>query len=147
MGEVLLFNIDNQRLAFSIEQVERVIWSVEVSPVPKGPRCLLGVINMQGRVIPVVHMRQLLGLPKRKIKLSDQLMICTVGDKSLALLVDNVEGLYTYEDSQIAQGPDLFPDMNLIDYVIKKDEEMILVYDWQKLIPLDEVSQSLRAAT
>lgn len=145
MAEALLFNIDNQKLAFDIDQVERVIWAEEVTPVSKAPRSLLGTISIQGRTIPVIHLRQLLGLPKRKIKLTDQMVICQIKGKTAALLVDSVQGLYTYLEEQTVPGSKIYPDLAFLDFVIQDENEKILAYKWEELIPMDEIADSVVA--
>ncbi|MFQ5632726.1 MAG: chemotaxis protein CheW, partial [bacterium] len=60
----LVFTIDDQQFGLPMSQVERIIRAVEVRPVPEAPDYINGVINMQGRVIPVVNLRKRFRLPE-----------------------------------------------------------------------------------
>lgn len=147
MNEVILFNIENQRLALDVHQVERVIWAVAVTEMPKSPKYLLGIINMEDKVIPVINMRRLLRLPKRQMKLSDQLLLCRIGCRTIAMWIDNVQGMYTYSNEEKEPGSEVSPETPLLDYVIKQDEEIAYVYKWEELIPVQDLPQSTGAAS
>lgn len=58
--------LDGQRYALSLAQVERVIRAVEITPLPQAPEIITGVINVRGRVIPVVDIRKRFRLPVRE---------------------------------------------------------------------------------
>jgi len=53
-SNIVLFSLDEPRYALYLSAVERVIHSVEITPLPKAPDKVLGVINIQGEVIPVI---------------------------------------------------------------------------------------------
>ena len=64
---------------------------MEVTPVPEAPDAVLGVINVEGKVIPVVNSRRRLGLPERELELNDLFIIVQEGGVSLALVADEVK--------------------------------------------------------
>lgn len=76
--------------------VERSVRIVDITPLPKAPSIVLGVINVAGRIIPVVNVRERFGLLGRDIAASDLLLIARTGAqpsaRTLALWVDSVEG-------------------------------------------------------
>ena len=73
--QLVVFNMDEQRYALQLATVERVVRMVEVTLLPQAPKIVLGVINAQGRIIPVVDIRRRFRLPARDIHLSDHLLI------------------------------------------------------------------------
>ena len=62
----MVFTLDRQRYALPLSVVERVVRMIEITPVPHTPDIVLGVINAQGRVIPVVDIRRRFRLPTRQ---------------------------------------------------------------------------------
>ncbi len=118
--DVIIYSIENQRFAIDVHKVERVIWVVEITPAPHSADHILGLINMQGDVIPVINPRRLLDLPDKEVELTDQLIICRFG----ALWIDAISEIYSCP----LNGKD----------TINKDDEIILLYEWEKLIAKKE---------
>ena len=75
MDRLVVFTLDDQRYGLPLSAVERVVPMVDITPLPKAPDIVLGVVDVQGRVIPVVNLRRRLRLPERDIALTDQLVI------------------------------------------------------------------------
>jgi purine-binding chemotaxis protein CheW len=69
---LVVFTLDARRYAVPLSTVERIIRAVEITPLPQAPEIVLGVINVQGRIIPVVNTRKRFRLPECDIRLSDQ---------------------------------------------------------------------------
>ncbi len=59
----IVFTLDEQRYALHLSAVERVICVVEITPLPKAPEIVLGIINVGGQIIPVIDMRKRFRLP------------------------------------------------------------------------------------
>ena len=57
-GEFVAFVLNDQRYALRLAVVERVVQVVEFTPLPKAPEIVLGIINFEGRVVPVVDVRK-----------------------------------------------------------------------------------------
>ena len=85
-NQLVVFLLNEQRYALYLPVVERVVSAVEVTPLPKAPDIVLGVINMQGKVIPVVNIRRRFGLPERQIDLSDQFIIANTTKRPVVLV-------------------------------------------------------------
>lgn len=77
LNQLVVFTLDEQRYALHLAAVERIVRVVEVTPLPKSPEIVLGVVNVQGRIIPVVNIRKRFRLPEREIALSNQLIIAS----------------------------------------------------------------------
>jgi purine-binding chemotaxis protein CheW len=65
--QLVVFALDEQRYALRLTAVERIVRAVEVTPLPKAPQIVLGVIDAQGRIIPVVDVRQRFRLTEREV--------------------------------------------------------------------------------
>jgi purine-binding chemotaxis protein CheW len=91
--QLVVFTMDEQRYALQLAAVERVVRMVEVTLLPQAPQIVLGVINAQGRIIPVVDIRRRFRLPARDIRLSDHLLIARTARRTVALALDAVTGI------------------------------------------------------
>ena len=102
-SEFVVFVLDEQRYAIPLRQVERIVRAVDVRPLPEAPAHLQGVVNVQGRALPVVNLRRRLGLPERPIDVSDHFVIAAGLSLSLVLPVDAALG--SRELSRVAEAP------------------------------------------
>ncbi len=96
----VLFLIDEQTYALRIWEVERIVRAVEVRALPQSPAHLRGIINVQGRVLPVVDLRLRFGKPSRDIRLEDHFIIASTPTVSAVLPVDAALGSLQVSGSQ-----------------------------------------------
>ncbi|MDP4161394.1 MAG: chemotaxis protein CheW [Bacillota bacterium] len=93
MNSFLLFCVEEVRYALDVGAVKRIVRAAEINFLPDAPDFVRGLINVAGDIIPVIDMRQRLGLPGREMELSDRFILTNVAGKPIALLVDRVEGV------------------------------------------------------
>ena len=93
--DILIFTLDEQRYALSLTTVERVVRAVEIMPWPEAAGPMLGMVNVQGHVIPVVNLRRRLNLPEREITLSDRFIIVQTAKQRVVLVVDEINDVFT----------------------------------------------------
>jgi len=74
-NQLVVFTLDAQHYALPLTRVQRVVRMVELTPLPKAPEIVLGVIDLQGNIIPVMSMRRRFGLAEPETSLSDQLIV------------------------------------------------------------------------
>ena len=64
-GKYLTFALANERYGLEILKVQEIIGAIKITHVPKSPSYLKGVINLRGKIIPVIDLRLKLGLPEK----------------------------------------------------------------------------------
>lgn len=93
LGETwVLFLVDGQIYALDLWEVERIVRAVEVKPLPEVPEHIAGVVDVHGRVLPVVDLRLRFGRPTRPVALSDQFIIARTLTHSVILPADSALG-------------------------------------------------------
>lgn len=85
---ILVFEVAGKRLGLEAEEVLEVQRAVAVSPLPTAPDGIEGVVDMRGRLVPVVDVRERFGLPRRPICLEDHFVIVSDAGAPVALRVD-----------------------------------------------------------
>jgi purine-binding chemotaxis protein CheW len=88
----VLFLVDEQKYALRIWEVERIVRAVEVRALPKSPAHIRGVVNVHGRVLPVVDLRVRLGQPATEIRPEHHFIVAQAGERPLILVADVVLG-------------------------------------------------------
>ncbi len=136
---LVTFRVDDLALGVALESVVRVERAAAVTPLHGGPPGLMGALNHHGRILPVLNLRQRLGLPPRALEPTDHFLLVRCGLRTVVVPVDRVEG--------IRQGdPPVPPEegvgVHLEGQALATSEEGILVIqDPERLLnPLEEVA-------
>jgi purine-binding chemotaxis protein CheW len=135
---LVVFALDDCRYGLPLELVERVVRIVEITPLPKAPDIVLGVVNVQGRVIAVADLRKRFRLSEREPLLSDQLIIARTPRRSMALVVDEVTGVLEYSEREAVPAEAIVPGTDYVAGVVKLSDGMVLIHDLRRFLSLDE---------
>jgi purine-binding chemotaxis protein CheW len=136
--QLVAFTLDEQCYAVPLSAVERIVRMVEITPVPKAPEIVLGVVNVQGSVIPVVDTRRRFRLPARVPRLSDQLLIARTSKRPVALVVDAVTEVITLSGQEIVPGETILAHLDYVTGVVKSPDGLILIHDLDSFLSLEE---------
>jgi purine-binding chemotaxis protein CheW len=135
-NQFFVFRIDSQRFAIRLENVEKVIRAIELIQVPESLDFLIGLINMEGRILPVFDLRKRFLLPPKELDIDDRILISSVKTGTIAVIVDSVEGIVEFSSQQIYSAKSIFPKMDqYIEGVWKDGTETAIIYDVDKLFP------------
>jgi purine-binding chemotaxis protein CheW len=129
--KLALFMIENRHYALALDSIERVIRAVEVTPLPKSPENVKGVINMHGRIIPVLDLRILFKLPPEEIIPQNQMIILHTKNRDVALVVDNVSEVI--ESPKITAPDSVFPEIKYLKGMIRENT-ITLILDIDKIV-------------
>ncbi len=135
---LLVLILDDQRYALSLPAVDRVVRMVAITPLPKAPDIVHGVVNIQGRVIPVINIRRRFHLPEREIALTDQLVIAHTAQRPVALVADAVLDVIAYPAKSLIKAEDVLPNIEYMVGVVKIADGLILIHDLDKFLSLEE---------
>ena len=136
--QLLAFHLDRERYGLPLASVERVVRIVEITSLPKAPEIVLGLINVQGRVIAVVDVRKRFRLPQREATLSDSLIIARTPARAVALVADFVTGVVECTERETVSARAIVPGMEYVEGVAKLGDGMILIHDLGRFLSLDE---------
>lgn len=137
--QLVIFTLDEQQYALDPSVVDRVVRMVEVTPLPKTSEFILGVINLQGQIIPVLNLRKWLCLPEREVNLSDQLIIVGLSSRRMALRVDTVTGVIESPEQEIITAEKILPYMEYVKGMVKLEEGMVIIlHNLNKLLSSEE---------
>lgn len=131
--DILIFSTNENFYALRVEKVVRVLWALEVTPVPKSPKILYGVFNLHGKTLPVISLRELLSLPQKELELEDSFIILTVHSHQIALLVDHTVGVFELNEEDSSEAEELFKELSTT-HIVKYEERLTPVLDIDSLL-------------
>ncbi len=127
---LVLFNLESQSYALHLDAVERVVHAVEVTVLPGSPHIVLGVINAEGSVVPVVNARRRFNLPERGIEPADMFIITRAGaHRLLALVADQVSGVIEVPASEVLSPDRIAGGLKHLDGVAGIAGGIVLIHD------------------
>jgi len=135
---VLGYRLGDDRFGLPVESVLRIIRAVEVTPVPGFPDYALGVINVQGQVMPVISMRKKFNLSDKSVQLSDRFIIARAGKRSVVLVADEVENLFDLAPGNMTASDGILPSEAKFRGVAKLPDGLLLIHDLAGLLSFDE---------
>lgn len=106
-GRFLTFRLDRETYAVPILAVREIVELQEISPVPRASPWVRGVVNLRGRVLPVIDPKVRFGM--LEVQASDLTVIVVLQDgdgKPFGLLVDEVLEVQRFDASQLSAAPD-----------------------------------------
>lgn len=105
----LTFSIAGERYGIPVTKVEEVLEHQPITTVPRCPVFLLGIVNVRGRLIPVMDMRLRLGLEEAEVTVETRIVVMTLryGEEELSVgaLTDQVHGVVDIEAEEIEAPP------------------------------------------
>lgn len=146
---LMVFRLDDQRYALTLPAVDRVVSMVAITPLPNAPDIILGVVNVQGRVIPVINVRRRFGRPERELALTDQLLVAHTARRPVALVADAVLEVIACAEQSLIAAENILPGLEHVAGVVKLTDGLILIHDLDKFLSLDEeaaLDQALESA-
>jgi purine-binding chemotaxis protein CheW len=138
LRKLVTFSLDDRKFALSVSAVQRIIRVVEVTALPKAPEIVIGIINMQGQVIPVFDIRRRFHLPVREMQLSDQLIIATTTKRTVALIVASVDDVIEIPGERIIVAEEILPELEYVEGVVKTEDGLVLIHDLERFLSLPE---------
>jgi len=126
--QLVAFTLNRQPYALLLASVRQVLRMVEVTPLPKAPEIVLGVINLHGTVVPVLSIRRRMGLVEAEA-LSDQLIVADTASRRVALVVDAVTGIVERTTEEIIKAGRIVPGAEHVEGIAKLEEGMLFIHN------------------
>lgn len=124
-----------------ISQVQEIIRIGNITIVPNSPSYMDGVINLRGRVLPVLNLRRRLKLPAGDLTKASRIIVTEIGTKVIGLLVDSVSHVVRISSNLIESAPEeiLEVDTDYITGVGKLKNRIVILLDLEKLLKRENI--------
>ncbi|MFW5782347.1 MAG: chemotaxis protein CheW [Candidatus Muiribacteriaceae bacterium] len=143
-GKYLTFSLGDETYGIEILKVQEIIGMMKVTHFPKAPFFVRGVINLRGKVIPVIDLRIKFDLPEKEDTEKTCIIVIQLesGESEVreGLIVDEVAEVLDIEESMIELSPSFGTDVDL-DFIMgvgKVNEKVVILLDVAKILTGDE---------
>lgn len=135
--QVVAFSLAKEEYAIDILTVQEIIRTTAITRVPKAPSYIEGVINLRGNVVPVVNLRQRIGLKYEKQTEASRVIILIINDMKIGITVDSVTEVIRIKEDNV-EAPDLSGslDKKFFKGVGKHNDRLIILLDLVEILEL-----------
>jgi len=138
---LLVFELASRRFAIAASAVREVVALVAITPLPKAPPVVEGLVNYHGDIIPALDIRHRFGLPSAPLVPEHHLVIAAVGDRVAALRVDRATELLEIPLDSIDRSAHSITGVEYVDGVVALPDGLLVIHDLDRFLSLEEVAQ------
>ena len=152
LGDILqlvTFTLENEEYAVDILKVQEINRMAEIARVPHAPAYVEGVINLRGRVIPVVSLRKRFGFQDKGQDEQSRIMIMDIQGFTIGLVVDSVSEVLRIPANTVEPTPPVASEINteFIQGIAKLEDRLIILIDMDRLIEKEDSAAMVDAST
>jgi purine-binding chemotaxis protein CheW len=135
---LVTFHLAKEEYGVEIGSVQEIIRATDITPVPGSPQHVRGVINLRGKIIPVVDLRKRFNLQEIEEHDAQRIVVVELGEKRLGMLVDRVSQVIKLSSSIIEEVPEEATTVaeSYIKGVGKLDSRLIIILDLNRSLLL-----------
>ena len=138
LHHLVTFKLGREEYGVDINSVQEIIRATDITPVPGAPSHIRGVINLRGKIIPVVDLRKRFALAEIASSGEQRIVVVELGEKRLGMLVDNVSQVIKISSATIEEMPEEATSVaeDYIRGVGKLDNRLIIILDLNRSLLL-----------
>lgn len=139
--QLVSFDLDQEEYGVDVLKVREIIRMPNVTRVPNTPHYVEGVINLRGKVVPIISMRKKFGLTEAETDKQTRIMVMDVEGELRGFIVDAVSEVIRISGSEIQPSPTVVAggiDQECIGGVINRAERLLVLLDLEKMVSTDE---------
>lgn len=134
--QLVSFRIGNEEFAVDILKVNEIIRILDITKIPNSPAHVAGVVNLRGKVIPVVELRVKMGLPLIENDSNTRIIVVELNNKTVGFKVDLVNEVLRIPKAITENPPELATGINseYITSVAKIENRLLILLDLDRLL-------------
>lgn len=139
--QLVSFNLVQEEYGVDVLKVREIIRMPTITRVPNTPSYVEGVINLRGKVIPIISMRKRFSLPEAEHDKQTRIMVMDVGGELMGFIVDAVSEVIRISSSEIQPSPAVVSsgiDQECIAGVINQAERLLVLLELEKMFSQEE---------
>jgi purine-binding chemotaxis protein CheW len=145
--DIVEFELGGERYALDIQLAREIVEMIPITPIPRAPAYISGVINLRGEITNIMNLNTMLGLPDQEVRSNQKIIVLVpeaAGGTNIGIIVDDVSSVIQVQETDIDRvGEGLGTDLSsFVKGIIKMKAEgdaagkknLIIWIDIQKII-------------
>jgi len=146
--QLVVFKIANEEFGVSIAQVREIVRLVPITPIPRAPDFIEGVVNLRGQIIAVIDLSKRLDMPAAASTDKTRIIVVDVESNIVGMIVDEVTEVLRMAVDNITAAPELISGESKNRYITgvgKLEDRLLVLMDLAKVLSPEEV-EDIRTA-
>lgn len=141
--QLVSFNIGDEEFGVDILKVQEINRMVEITKVPQAPHYVEGVINLRGKVIPIVDLRKRFNLEVKEYDKNTRIVVVDIEGAIIGMVVDSVSEVLRLPADTIEPPPEIVTGVNseYIKGVAKLEDRLLIFLDLSKVVDIGVVAE------
>lgn len=139
--QLVSFKVDSEEYGIEVLKVREIIRMIPITSVPNAPHHAEGIINLRGKVIPIISLRKVFSLPEAESNNQTRIIVMDVANKPIGFIVDAVSEVVRVSGSEIQPAPKIVSGgagQECIVGVINRTEHLLVLLDLEKYFLQDD---------
>ena len=138
--QLVTFSIGEEEFGVDILSVQEIIRMMDITKVPRAPEFVEGVINLRGKVIPIIDLRRRFGLTTRDHDKHTRIIVIEINNMIVGFVVDSVSEVLRIPASTVEPPPPVVSGLEseYISGVGKLEDRLLILLDLNKLLSGEE---------
>ena len=139
--QLVSFKLEHEEYGVNVLKVREIIRMPSITRVPNTPHYIEGVINLRGKVIPIISMRKRFSLPEGETSSQTRIMVIDMEGELMGFVVDAVSEVIRIAESEIQPPPAVVNsavEQECLAGVINQTDRLLFFLNLEKLISRDE---------
>jgi purine-binding chemotaxis protein CheW len=138
--QLVTFRLGNEEFGIDIKKVQEINRMIEITRIPNAPEYVEGVVNLRGKIIPIVSLGKKLGFGEAERDKATRIMVVEIEGTILGFIVDSVSEVLRIQDPKIEEPPSITgqTDAAYIEGVINLADRILILLDLSALFGRDQ---------
>lgn len=134
--QLVSFKVGTEEFGIDILKVQEIIKMLQITKVPNAPSFVEGVINLRGRIIPVIDLRGRLAIEKKANDNKSRIIVVDIHGSIIGFIVDEVNEVLRISKKILENPPEMVSqiDTDFITSVAKLEDRLILLLDLDNML-------------
>jgi len=146
--QLVIFKLGNESFGVQIATVESIIKMQPITHLPQAPEFVEGVINLRGRILPVLDLRKRLGVFQTETSKDTRMVVVNIEKATVGMIVDRVDEVLRINEDLVEAPPSITSsvDSRFIRGIAKIGSELVILLDLMKVLDAGETAELAGAA-
>ena len=139
--QLVSFNLEKEEYGINVLAVREIIRMISITRVPNTPSYVEGVINLRGKVVPIISLRRKFDLPEAEYDKRTRIMVMEVVGEMMGFIVDEVSEVIRISEKDTQPPPSVVAsgiEQECMAGIVNQAERLLVLLDLERMFTADE---------
>lgn len=139
-SKIIIFELNKERYAADIKEVERILGYEEPTVLPEAPHFVKGVINHEEKILPIISLSNKFNIGEGTNYESKKIIVVKRKEKKFGIIVDNVYEVRDIDGGCVENAPEITntSERRYISGLIKLKNNIVILLDLEKILSIED---------